>query len=207
MALKIVGSGLGRTGTLSLKGALERLGFGPCHHMIEVFQHPDSVPLWMSAGAGKPDWEAIFKDFSAMVDYPGCKFWRELAAYYPSAKIVHSVRDPNAWFDSTQATIFAPGGGALNAPPPMRPFFAMLLGEFGDKIHDRDFMVAYFKRHTDEVVRAIPRERLLVYEAGQGWAPLCKFLGVPVPDEAFPQVNSREEFIARVAAGGPRPPH
>ena len=200
MPLKIVGTGLGRTGTLSLKGALEQLGFGPCHHMMEVFQHPESVPLWVEAGQGKPNWDAIFKDFSSMVDYPGCKFWRELAAYYPNAYVLHSVRDPNEWFDSTQATIFSDSSPAVNAPPPMRPFFSMITGEFGDKIHDRDYMTAYFKRHTEEVVRTIPKDRLLVYEAGQGWAPLCKFLGVPVPAEPFPQVNTREEFIARVAA-------
>ena len=202
MALKVIGSGLGRTGTLSLKGALERLGFGPCHHMIEVFQRPDSLPLWVKAGEGQPDWETIFKDFNSMVDYPGCKFWRKLAAYYPSAKILHSVRDPNAWFESTQATIFSPRSPAVNPPPPLKAFFSMLLSTFGDKIHDRDFMVAYFKRHTEEVVRAFPKERLLVYETGQGWTPLCNFLGVPVPDEPFPQVNTREEFIARASAAG-----
>jgi hypothetical protein len=200
MPLKIVGTGLGRTGTMSLKRALEMLGFGPCHHMIEVFEHRDSVPLWIEAGKGHPHWDAIFKDFSSMVDYPGCKFWRELTAYYPTAKVLHSVRDPNEWFDSTQATIFSPLSPAANAPPPLNEFFAMLFKDFGDKIHDRDYMVAYFKRHTEEVVRTIPRDRLLVYEAGQGWAPLCQFLGVPAPAEPFPQVNTREEFIARVAA-------
>jgi hypothetical protein len=200
MPLKIVGTGLGRTGTMSLKRALEQLGFGPCHHMVEVFQHPDSVPLWIEAGKGKPDWDAIFKDFSSMVDYPGCKFWRELTAYYPDAYVLHSVRDPNEWFDSTQATIFSPSSPAWTAPPPMNEFFAMLFKDFGDKISDRDFMVAYFKRHTEEVVRTIPKNRLLVYEAGAGWAPLCKFLGVPIPADPFPQINTREEFIARRAA-------
>jgi hypothetical protein len=200
MPLKIVGTGLGRTGTMSLKRALEQLGFGPCHHMVEVFQHPDSVPLWIEAGKGKPDWDAIFKDFASMVDYPGCKFWRDLTAYYADAYVLHSVRDPNEWFDSTQATIFSPSSPAWNAPPPLNEFFAMLFKDFGDKISDRDFMVAYFKRHTEEVVRTIPKNRLLVYEAGAGWAPLCKFLGVPIPAEPFPQVNTREEFIARRAA-------
>jgi hypothetical protein len=200
MPLKIVGTGLGRTGTMSLKRALEQLGFGPCHHMIEVFQHPESVPLWIEAGKGKPDWDAIFKDFASMVDYPGCKFWRELTAYYPDAYVLHSVRDPNEWFDSTQATIFSPSSPAWTAPPPMNEFFAMLFKDFGDKISDRDFMVAYFKRHTDEVVRTIPKNRLLVYEAGAGWAPLCKFLGVPIPADPYPQINTREEFIARRAA-------
>jgi hypothetical protein len=199
MPLKIVGSGLGRTGTLSLKRALEMLGFGPCHHMMEVFPRPESVPLWIEAGKGHPNWDAIFKDFNAAVDYPSCKFWRELAAHYPNARVLHSVRDPVKWFESTQATIFSPNSPARNAPPPMNEFFGMLFKDFGDKIHDRDFMVDYFKRHTENVVRTIPKDRLLVYETGQGWEPLCKFLNVPVPSEPFPLVNTREEFIARRA--------
>ncbi|MBI1210541.1 MAG: sulfotransferase family protein [Alphaproteobacteria bacterium] len=200
MPLKIVGTGLGRTGTMSLKRALEMLGFGPCHHMMEVFQHPESVPLWIEAAKGRPSWDAIFKDYASAVDYPSCKFWRELTAYYSDAYVLHSVRDPNRWFDSTQATIFSETSPALNAPPPMNEFFAAILGDFGDRIHDRDFMIAYFKRHTEEVERTIPKKRLLVYEAGQGWEPLCSFLGVSVPSEPFPLVNTREEFIARRAA-------
>ncbi len=196
MSLKVVGSGLGRTGTLSLKRALEMLGFGPCHHMVEVFQRPESVPLWIEASKGRPNWDAIFKDFHSAVDYPSCKYWRELAAYYPHARVLHSVRDPVKWFESTQATIFSPISPAHNAPPPMNEFFGPIFNEFGDKIADRDFMVGYFKRHTEEVVRTIPKDRLLVYEAGQGWEPLCKFLGVPVPSEPYPLVNTREEFIA-----------
>ena len=199
MPLKIVGTGLGRTGTLSLKRGLEMLGFGPCHHMMEVFQHPDSIPLWIEAGKGRPNWDALFKDFSSAVDYPSCRYWRELAAYYPDAYVLHSVRDPNKWFDSTQETIFSPLSPAHSAPPPMNEFFGQLFSDFGDKIHDRAFMVDYFKRHTAEVEQTIPKKRLLVYEAGQGWDPLCKFFGVPVPSEPYPLVNTREEFIARRA--------
>jgi len=204
MSLRIVGTGLGRTGTLSLKRALEMLGFGPCHHMMEVFQRPESIPLWIEAGKGRPDWYTIFKDFVSMVDYPGAGFWRELTAYYPNAHVLHTVRDPDKWFESTQATIFSPNSPAHNAPPPLKEFFGMLFKEFGDKMHDRDFMVAYFKQHTQDVLRTIPSHRLLVYEVGQGWEPLCNFLNVPVPSEPFPQVNSREEFIARRAANEKR---
>ena len=150
MPLKIVGTGLGRTGTLSLKRALEMLGFGPCHHMMEVFAQPDSVPLWIEAGKGRPNWDAIFRNFSSAVDYPGCAFWRELTTYYPDAFVLHSVRDPNKWFESTQETIFSPLSPAHDAPPPLNEFFAMLFKDFGDKIHDRTFMVDYFKRHTEE---------------------------------------------------------
>ncbi len=201
MALKVIGSGLGRTGTMSLKLALEQLGLGPCHHMVEVFMHPESVPLWVAAGAGKPDWDAIFADYQSMVDYPGCKFWRELMDYYPGAKVLHSLRDPDKWFDSTQATIFAPGSGALTAPEPMKEFFGMVMSDFGGRQHERAFMVEYFKRHNDEVIASVPKDRLLVFEASQGWEPLCAFLGVPVPDTPYPRENTTADFQARATAG------
>jgi hypothetical protein len=199
MALKVIGSGLGRTGTMSLKLALEQLGFSRCHHMVEVFAHPESVPLWMAAGEGKPDWDAIFDGYQAMVDYPGCKFWRELMAYYPDAKVLHSTRDPERWFESTQATIFAPGSGAANPPPAMKAFFSMVTSEFGDRLHDRDFMIEAFKAHDQTVRASVPKDRLLVFEASQGWAPLCGFLGVPVPDTPYPRENSTADFQGRIA--------
>ena len=203
MALKVIGSGLGRTGTKSLQTALNMLGFGPCHHMVEVFAHPESVPLWIAAGEGRPDWDAIFAGYHAMVDYPGAAYWRELAAYYPEAKVLHTVRDPDKWFESTQATIFAPDGMAARAMREdvgqMSAFFRSFSGAFGAHLHDRAFLTDYFRRHTEEVKAAIAPERLLIYEAGQGWGPLCAFLGVPIPKEPYPSENSRAEFVGRFA--------
>ena len=199
MALKVVGSGLGRTGTKSLQTALGMLGLGPCHHMVEVFAHPESMALWVEAGAGRPDWDAIFAGYGSMVDFPGAAYWRELAGYYPDAKVLHSKRDPDQWFDSTQATIFAPGSFAL-LQGPLSAFFGSFTGGFREHIHDRAFMTDYFRRHTEAVISAIPAERLLIYEAGQGWEPLCGFLGVAIPDAPYPSENSRAEFAARVAA-------
>jgi len=196
MALKVVGSGLGRTGTKSMQSALNILGFGPCHHMVEVFAHPETMQLWIDAGAGKPDWDAIFAGYHSMVDYPGAHYWRELAAYYPDAKVLHTVRDPDQWFDSTQATIFAPGRGA-NAAGPQAAFFDSFMSPMREHMAERAFMTEYFRQHTRDVEAAIAPERLLIYEAGQGWAPLCKFLGAPVPDVPYPSENSRAEFIAR----------
>jgi len=196
MALKIVGTGLGRTGTKSLHSALSMLGFGPCHHMVEVFAHPESAKLWIEAAKGRPDWEAIFSGYHSVVDYPGAQFWRELVAYYPQAKVLHTIRDPDQWFESTQATIFAPDGPAAN-PGPMSEFFNIFLDTFGPHLHDRAFMTDYFRKHTREVVRTIPAERILVYEVSQGWGPLCEFLGVPLPREPFPSENTRADFIAR----------
>jgi hypothetical protein len=204
MALQIVGSGLGRTGTKSLQTALTMLGLGPCHHMVEVFEHPESMALWIEAGAGRPDWDAIFAGYRSMVDYPGAAYWRQLADYYPDAKVLHSVRDPDRWFESTQATIFAPNGGvdrALSEPDnPMAPFFRSFAGAFAEHVHDRVAMTDYFRRHTEEVKATIAPERLLIYEVGSGWDPLCKFFKVPVPVEPYPSENSRAEFQARVAS-------
>lgn len=197
MALKIVGTGLGRTGTKSLHSALNMLGFGPCHHMVEVFAHPESAKLWIEAAKGRPDWEAIFANYQSVVDYPGAQFWRELTAYYPDAKVLHTIRDPDQWFDSTEATIFA-ANGPTSRPGPWTEFFNIILREFGDHIHDRGFMTDYFRNHTREVLASIPAERLLVYEVSQGWGPLCEFLGVAVPGEPFPSENSRAQFIARM---------
>lgn len=201
MALKLIGAGFGRTATLSLKLALEQIGYGPCYHMVEVMMNPESAPLWIRAADGDPDWEAIFKGFVATVDFPGCTFWRELSEFYPDAKVVLSVRDPEKWFESTQATIFSEQSVQRMSRTPMKPFIEKTAWKlFGERIHDRDFMIDAFNRHNAEVQRVIPPSRLLVYEASQGWAPLCSFLGIPVPDAPFPRVNSREEMAAMLAS-------
>lgn len=205
MALKVIGSGLGRTGTLSTKLALQQIGFGPCHHMAEVFMHPESVPLWVEAGRGKPDWDAIFDGYVSMVDHPGCAYWRELMDYYPDAKVLHTVRDPDKWFDSTQATIFSDANMGRVREGPMGEFFAQLQAFYGGDMHDRAFMTDFFRRHTEKVVATVPKERLLVFEVSQGWGPLCDFLGVPVPDTPYPRENTTEQFQARIA-GGSGPP-
>ena len=197
MALKVIGSGLGRTGTMSLKLALEQLGFGPCHHMMEMFRRPDTASLWVAAAEGRPDWEAIFDGYASMTDYPGVRYWRELVALYPDAKVVHTVRDPDAWFDSTQATIFAPDTPATAPPPPLARFFETMTADIAEGMHDRAYMTAYMRRHDAEVQATVPKHRLLVYQVGQGWGPLCDFLGVATPDGPFPRENTREAFTAR----------
>jgi len=203
MALKLIGAGLGRTGTLSLKFALEQIGFGPCYHMTEAMLNPEAPAQWVRAADGIPDWETLFKGFVATVDYPGCTFWRQLAAFYPEAKVLLSVRDPQQWFESTQATIFSEGAVSMISQTPMRPFLEKTAWKaFGAKIHDREFMVEEFKRHNAEVQSSIPPDRLLVYEVSQGWTPLCDFLGVPAPDAPFPRVNSRDEMKTLITSQG-----
>jgi hypothetical protein len=201
MPLKVVGSGLGRTGTKSMQSALNMLGFGPCHHMVEVFAHPESMQWWIDAAEGRPNWDLVFQDYQSMVDYPGAAYWKQLADHYPDAKVLHTVRDPDKWFDSTQATIFAPQSSArADGDSVQSRFFDSFIGPLRAHIADRAYMTDHFRRHTEAVKAAIAPERLLVYEVGEGWDRLCKFLGVPVPAEPYPSENSTADFQARVRA-------
>ncbi len=201
--LKLIGAGYGRTGTLSLKLALEELGLTPCHHMAEVILHPESSADWSRAADGNGDWDKIYRNYAATVDFPGCTFWRELAAFYPDAKVLLSVRDPEKWFESTQATIFSRESIQRLESTPMKEFFDKVVWKvFDGRLRDRNFMIEAFNRHNAEVQRSIPKDRLLVYEVSQGWEPLCAFLGVPVPRTPFPKVNSREEMAALMADSG-----
>ena len=201
MALKVVGAGPGRTGTASLKVALETLGLGRCYHMGEVMTNVPATEHWIAAAKGAPDWDRIFDGYGAAVDYPAARYWRELADYYPEAKVLLSVRDPNAWFDSVHETIFSPRLQEWVGRTPFAEFMRLNVhGEFGDRIGDRAFMVDYFESHVAAVKAAILAERLLVYEVKQGWGPLCEFLDVPAPDAPFPRVNSRAETGAMIDA-------
>lgn len=199
MGLKVIGAGYGRTGTLSLKLALEQLGFGPCHHMSEVFTHPESIPLWIGAADGRADWPAIFAGYASAVDWPTATFYEELAAAYPDAKVILTERDPQAWFKSTQATIFARDFPADSSDPWMIMVRKVVGQLFDDQMHDREKLISVFEAHNARVRAVIPPKRLLVYEVSQGWAPLCSFLNVPIPDGPMPKVNSTEEFQGRLA--------
>ena len=205
MTLSVIGSGFGRTGTMSLKLALEQIGFGPCYHMVEVFKNPAAPALW-SAAADDPahaDWATIFEGYSSTVDWPNATYYQELAHAYPDAKVIHTERDAEAWYASTQATIFMDRGGPPpnNAMPEM--FRKVIYRLFDGRMHDKDHVIGVYEAHNAKVRETIPAERLLVYHVADGWGPLCDFLGVPAPDGATPKVNSREEFAAMVARGGP----
>lgn len=199
MPLKVIGAGFGRTGTTSLKMALEQLGFGPCYHMIEVFPKPEAPGQWIAAGDGKPDWDAIFSGYQSAIDWPAAHFWRELMDYYPDAKVILTVRDAEKWFASTQATIFNP---AMIAPERIPPIFLEMLSktifpDIGGDPNNHDVCIAHFNRHNEHVKASVPASRLLVHEAAQGWAPLCAFLGVPVPDAPYPRENTTDNFVGK----------
>lgn len=197
MALRVVGAGFGRTGTLSLKSALEKLGFGPCYHMLEVFPRPEHVAMWHRlAFENQIDWDALFAGFHATVDWPAARWWCEIAAHYTDAKVLLSVRDPEAWYKSMIETIYQP----MKAPAPDDAPNLMqlqnqmvrkaILGEtFDNRFEDKAHALEVFDRHTQEVRDAIAPGRLLVFDVREGWAPLCRFLDVPIPDEPFPRLN------------------
>lgn len=194
--LKVVGAGIGRTGTHSLKVALEQLLGGPCHHMVEVFAHQDEVPVWTAAIDGKEiDWGELMKPYVALVDWPGGAFWPELSAANPDALVLLSVRDPDKWYTSCSNTIF----GGLKAMADegnewMQAMMRLLHDRFSDQLDDRDTMIAAFERHNDAVRKGIPPGRLLEWTAADGWEPICERLGLPVPSEPFPVTNTTEEF-------------
>jgi hypothetical protein len=208
MTLKVIGAGLGRTATFSLKFALEHLGFGPCYHMAEVFAGlRRNVPLWLEVVRGKPDWDAVFAGFQSTTDYPACTYWRELTAFYPDAKVILTVRDADSWFDSVSETIFSPQmQGSLAGSPVGAMMQGVIFDAFGDRVTDRAFMTDWFTRRNQTVIDSLPPDRLLVFSPKQGWEPLCAFLGVPVPDAPFPRVNSRDELKQATADRGGLPP-
>jgi len=200
LGLRVVGAGLGRTGTHSLKLALERLLGAPCYHMLEVLGHPEHVGRWRRALDGAPAWDELFAGYAAAVDWPTAGFWRELMTAAPDAVVLLSVRDPESWWTSASRTIFDATRRADPADPDMGEFTAMvttmLTERFTPGWDDRDEAVAAYLRHNDEVRAAVPSTRLLEWRAGDGWAPICAALDVPVPDEAFPHVNTTAEFRA-----------
>ena len=209
MSLAVIGPGFGRTGTMSLKHALERLGFGPCHHMEEVFAHPEQIPHWQAVAASRPVvWDDVFAGYRSQVDWPGAHPWRELAIAYPQSKVILSVRPEAAWWTSFSATI----GALFDAPDqvPLPPHLRTMrdvviemvqVQTFGCPSTDREGVLAAYRRRTEEVCAAIPAERLLVFDVAEGWAPLCRFLDVPVPDVPFPRLNSTEQFWKMVRGG------
>jgi len=211
MALEIIGAGFGRTGTNSLKLALEQLGFGPCHHMFELRDHPELLPDWEAAAEGQVmDWHKVFSKYRSQVDWPGARYWRELVAAFPDAKVILSVRDPNEWFDSVQATIgpFIEARGKHDTPQKnarARMAYKTVIQQiFDGRLSDREYAIDVFKQHIKEVQGSIPKERLLTFASSDGWGPLCRFLNKHIPGSPYPSSNSTRQFTERLATGADR---
>lgn len=215
--MRVIGAGFGRTGTMSLKVALEDLGFGPCYHMTEVFEHPEHAESWDAARRGAAvDWDGFLGKYDATVDWPACTFYEELMEKYPDAKVLLSVRDSERWYESTRNTIYELGKLSASSPLSRATFrlvglFVPAIGKIGrmnnkliwadtfdGRFEDRDHAKAIFERHNAEVRSKVPPEKLLVYEVKEGWGPLCDFLDVEIPDKPFPRLNDTAEMRRRV---------
>ncbi len=209
MTIEVIGAGFGRTGTMSLKVALEELGFEPCYHMIELFAHPEHVEPWEAAARGKPiDWEHLFSDYRATTDWPACSFYKELMQKYPDARVILTVRDPDRWYESTYNTIYGMrrviSSPIFRLTAPFRPGLSRAArmndrliwqNTFGGSLEDRQHATKVFERHNAGVKEHVPPDKLLVYEVKEGWEPLCEFLGVEVPEnKPFPHLNDTDTF-------------
>lgn len=203
--MRIIGAGFGRTGTTSLKAALEQLGFAPCYHMMEVIKNPSHVPFWEAVNRGEAvDWRGFFAAYGATVDWPACTYYEQLMDVYPDAKVLLSVRDPERWYTSTYNTIYTiPRKPTVRIMqlliPSMRRFVRLVnrlvwQDTFQGRFAERDFALRIFNEHNEAVKQKTPPERLLVYDVKQGWEPLCAFLEVPVPDTPFPHLNDTKTF-------------
>ena len=205
MAIDVIGAGFGRTGTLSLKFALETLGFDKCYHMMEVMLNEHHVELWRQAARlENVDWHALYQGYRATVDWPSASFWRELRLVYPDAKLILTLRDSEQWYTSVMNTIWKRSATALpegkrRGDPEMieRAMMSHEViwnGVFGGRMDDKDHVIDCFESHNQEVIDTVPADQLLVYRPGDGWEPLCEFVEKPVPDSDYPRVNSTEEF-------------
>ena len=210
MSLKVIGAGFGRTGTLSLKGALEQLGFGPCYHMLEVGRNPDHVVDWRRAAAGKSvDWPKLFENYQATVDWPSCNYWEAQLAAFPDATVILSERNPEAWYASVMNTIYPSSAKAREqaqrgSDPVALERMAMVYeviwdGVFDGRMDDKAHVIDCYLAHNARVKRILPSAKLLTFNPADGWPPLCDFLGCPQPHDPFPSVNTTAEFKARVS--------
>jgi hypothetical protein len=215
MGLQLIGAGLPRTGTLTQKLALEELGLGPCYHWVNVLADLDQVELWMAALDGHAPWDDVFAGQRSSVDWPGGYFYRELADHYPDAKVLLSVRDPEAWERSFRQTIVEMCHGQTMMPllskaraqadPRWRRYLELVdrmfwgpQGTFAAGYERPEQMIEQMLAHTQAVKHAIPPERLLIWDVTEGWDPLCEFLELDVPDTPLPHANEREAFVERV---------
>ena len=210
MALQVIGAGFGRTGTTSLKAALEQLGFSKCHHMQEVMKSGAQVRLWQALSDGdEVVWDEVFEGFQASCDWPSCSYWERLQHHYPDAKIVLSVRDESRWYESVLETIY-PASFLLprwleSLVPPFARMNKMVVasvwdGVFEGRFEDREHALQVYRDHNAHVKATAPPDQLLVFEAKDGWGPLCDFLNVPVPENDYPHLNDAAQIRRMILA-------
>jgi hypothetical protein len=212
--MHVIGAGLPRTGTLTQKLALEHLGLGPCYHWVNLISDLDAVELWHRALDGEDVFDEIFAGHHSTVDWPGGFFYSELAERHPEAKVLLSVRDPEAWERSYRQTIWnlSRGDSLIRHLSDARREVDPRWGRYLELVQrmlwserspfaggdEPGQMIAQMESHNEAVRKAIPPERLLVWRVTEGWEPLCGFLDVPVPQMQLPHANDAETFRGRV---------
>jgi len=218
MALQVIGTGFGRTGTHSLKLALEELGFGKCFHMYDLIEvSPEKVVYFEKAEKGENvNWDELFEGYHSAVDFPVIRYYKQVMAAYPDAKIIHTTREAESWYRSFSATILwasRPSVGRILKMMIRMPFSSkvrkklrvfkyngvMISKIIGKDLKDKQAAIAAFNRHNEEVLATVSRDRMLIYDVKNGWEPLCRFLNVPIPSTSFPKTNTTEEFVKNVA--------
>jgi hypothetical protein len=201
MTLEVIGAGFGRTGTDSMREALNLLGLGPCHHMLEVNRNEEQKRRWRAFVRGAPiGWEALFEGFASCVDWPSAHYWKALADHYPRAKVLLTYRSAESWWESFSQTLVP---AMQNSTDPDSLGIALVRDQvFGGRPQDRDHAIAVYEANIRSVKETVAPERLLVHEAADGWEPLCAFLGVPVPDQPYPSRNNADQFRAAATQSG-----
>ncbi|MEV0235364.1 sulfotransferase family protein [Nonomuraea sp. NPDC050786] len=208
--LKVVGASYGRTGTSSVRLALEILGFGPCHYMRELFTSPAHAEEWLRvAEGGAPDWKRLLDGFASTIAWPAAFWWRELAAAFPEARVLLIVRDPASWYASMRRTLYRTRPAVAGPEASVRDQVIEKIvwqGTFSGRFEDRDHAIGVYLAHLDEVRDAVPPGRLIEVEPSRGWEPLCAALGVDVPDVPFPVANTTDDYLRRAEQAGVLPP-
>lgn len=202
--LKVVGASFGRTGTTSVRLALEKLGFGPCHYMHELAVDHRHASDWLRMARDNvdPDWESLLGRFSATIAWPAAAYWRELAAAYPAAKVLLIVRDPESWYDSVARTLYRTRPTVATTERDRVVEEIIWRGTFSGRFNDRDHAIDVYLRHLADVRATTPADRLVEVDPAGGWEPLCVGLGAAVPAEAFPIANTTDEYLRRAADAG-----
>jgi hypothetical protein len=211
--LRVIGAGMHRTGSMSVKAALERLGFGPCYHGLEALRRSTDGGHWLAAyeAGGEFDWPVIFEGYRATLDWPTIHFWEQLASAYPDAKVLLTDRDPESWWPS-HVEMFRRGADFAGELTDEQRQWAQESGfarmqtalativpaTFDGRLSDKAHCLRVFEQHYERVRRTVPGDRLLVYRVQEGWQPLCRFLGVDVPDEPFPRVNVGDNLLHNI---------
>lgn len=207
----MIGVGFGRTGTMSLKAALEELGAGPCFHMIDLIMGEDKqrdLEYWIKIADGEPvDWDEVFEPWEATVDWPAASKWRELVDAFPDIPVLLNVRDFDGFYKSCTNTILAVKQAAqageleqdANREQPAPELWGVIekliwQGDFQGRFQDKEWVRQMYYERIETIKREVPADRLVYWELGDGWEPLADALGVDVPDEPFPHLHDTNEF-------------